>query len=560
MYQHPGSQYQQPQQGYNQGQYAAPQQSAQAYGQQPPYQYPQQPYQQQYNQGYQHGLPSQGGPPNHGYGPPQKKKGHPEITRYPPPPGYRGPAAQGGPPQYPGPQGYAQSYPPQSGYGPPQNGYPPPSGYQQAPSYPHQGSPPQNWHQPQHYPAQQGYQYPSQQGYEQSGYQQPHYPGPQGYQGQPSYQDPNHQWQQQPPYPGPTPPYDPNFPPPQNGYNPQQPPYQGPNQSSYQQTGPTPPQSATTNGESKYSQNGFGSQSRAMSVTEDAGWDYDYYGEPWAKDPDTIDPNLSIGIIVWHPANRTSCALPSTFAEAEKEMAEAVKKPDNKKRRLDEQIQESVSKYFVGEDAEEALLNIRQTSEWQIVKDELIFVEFPTSCDLIPLHEVKARRDRPAMEEDPGSEMDLEDGEEPDLPKPEPPPQGDQKHWNVMDNLEQALSSSDYSTGNKSASDTTALTTPAAGPPDQKHVQPLQPVRDTAQEDILAQLGVSGSPKPVYPTPGPAYMPPRQDSPSSQNQPTPAAEEPERQALLLHLLTNFDDSLELPRWTGHILKAPAIEI
>ena len=208
-------------------------------------------------------------------------------------------------------------------------------------------------------------------------------------------------------------------------------------------------------------------------------------------------------------------------------MADAVKQPDSKKRKLDEQTEEPVSKYFAGENAEEALLNVRQTSEWPRVRHDLIFVEFPRSYDLIPMSEVKTARDRPDIEEDAGSAMDIEEGEEAESFNQEPIQRG-KEGWNVMDNLELALSSSDDSTGNKSVLEATTLTTPAAGPSDQSQFQPLQPVRDTAQEDILAQLGVSGSPKPVYPTPGPAKMPPRQDSLGSQDQGSPTTELPAR--------------------------------
>ena len=34
-----------------------------------------------------------------------------------------------------------------------------------------------------------------------------------------------------------------------------------------------------------------------MSISEDACYDYDYWGESLVKDSDSIDPNLSIGII-----------------------------------------------------------------------------------------------------------------------------------------------------------------------------------------------------------------------------------------------------------------------
>jgi hypothetical protein len=43
--------------------------------------------------------------------------------------------------------------------------------------------------------------------------------------------------------------------------------------------------------------------------------------------------------------------------------------------------------------------------------------------------------------------------------------------------------------------------------------------KDQAQEDLLAALGVTGSPKPVYITPGPAYMAPPEGSVASKNKP-----------------------------------------
>ena len=207
-------------------------------------------------------------------------------------------------------------------------------------------------------------------------------------------------------------------------------------------------------------------------------------------------------------------------------MAEAVRKSDSKKRKLDDEATESVSKYFAGESAEESLLNVRQTREWENVKDDLIFVEFPSSFDVIPLHEVIANRNRPEIEEEAGSEMDIEEGEDSELPPPEQMNHEGTSDVNVVDSLEQALFSSDFSTGNKPGSEATILTSPGTGNPDQNPPQPLQPVRDFAQEDILAKLGVSGSPKPVYPTPGPAYMLPPEDLHISQAQQSSLAEGP----------------------------------
>ena len=47
--------------------------------------------------------------------------------------------------------------------------------------------------------------------------------------------------------------------------------------------------------------------------------------------------------------------------------------------------------------------------------------------------------------------------------------------------------------------------------------RPLPPLRDSAQESVLAQLGVTGSPKLVYETPGPAFGPPASSTHSSRH-------------------------------------------
>ncbi|KAK5200914.1 hypothetical protein LTR16_004439 [Cryomyces antarcticus] len=244
-----------------------------------------------------------------------------------------------------------------------------------------------------------------------------------------------------------------------------------------------------------------------MSV--DNGWDLDFDGEAsFSRDLESINPDLSIGIIIWHPAIEVTRALPATYAEAE---AQALEKMPPRSGNGD-----SVSKYFTNENSHEAFLNVRQTDGWSDVKDDPIFVEFSRKSVLIPLHEVISARNRPDVEPDEygqeGEEqaMDLDNG---DRVKQEP---AQDDNWNVLDNLEQALSSDDYSTGDKQPEPTNvvSVTSAPSATAERKRkfvpVAPIVPPKDGAQEDILAMLGVTGSPKPVYATPGPAYMPPQQ--------------------------------------------------
>lgn len=162
-------------------------------------------------------------------------------------------------------------------------------------------------------------------------------------------------------------------------------------------------------------------------------------------------------------------ALPSTYEEAEEQ---ALKPPAEKLGNG-----ESVSIYFTLENSHEAFLDVRQTDEWHKIKNDPIFVVFPAEndMDLIPLDECIAKRTRP---DEPLDETKVDDDEE----------MGD-SNWNVMDNLEQALSGQS------------------------ENMKPSAPVkeqesnRNQKQEDILAMLGVTGSPKPPSEEPMPFPFP-----------------------------------------------------
>jgi hypothetical protein len=135
-----------------------------------------------------------------------------------------------------------------------------------------------------------------------------------------------------------------------------------------------------------------------------------------------VDPNLSLGVIVWHPAKQMTRALPSTFDEAEAE----AQKPTPEK--LDNG--DSVSMYFTAENSHEAFLDVRQTDDWDKVRDDPIFVTFTDEemdRSLISLEECVAQRDRPDESmEDIKQDVDVE---MPDA------------SWSVMDHLEKVLAS-----------------------------------------------------------------------------------------------------------------------
>lgn len=188
-------------------------------------------------------------------------------------------------------------------------------------------------------------------------------------------------------------------------------------------------------------------------------WDFDFDGAIWPKANEPVDPNLSLGVIIWRPAKQVTRALPSTFSDAEEQ---ALKPPAEKLGNG-----ESVSIYFTPENSHEAFLDVRQTDEWDKIKRDPIFVVFTDeemSRNLVSIEECIALRDRP---DEPLHDVKEEEDEE-----------MHDSTWNVMDHLEQVLS---------------------ANTEDPKPMMPRQETdlsRDQMQEDILARLGVTGTPKP----------------------------------------------------------------
>jgi len=165
--------------------------------------------------------------------------------------------------------------------------------------------------------------------------------------------------------------------------------------------------------------------------------------------------------LVWRPAKQVTRPLPCSFEKAEEQALKlAPEKIGNG---------ESVSIYFTAENAHQAFLNVRQTDDWDELKNDPIFAEIPAEKELITIEECIAMTDRPdvPVESEPPADEEMRDA-----------------GWNVMENLEQALTS-----GQEEDTRASASTAPPAQVPNTS--------RSQSQEDILAQLGVTGSPKPV---------------------------------------------------------------
>ncbi|KAF9694381.1 hypothetical protein EKO04_007510 [Ascochyta lentis] len=462
------------------------------FGQHPSHQYGHQPPYGQYPNG-----PSYPGPPQRPQDTrPLKKKGNPIITRYPPPPGYRGPAQPHGPfnaRQQPGQ--YQPPHQPSFPQVPPAQHNHPGQGYSAAP--PQQGYPLQTYGPPQpssyppSYPQAQPYQWP-QQPY-QPNQAIPHasnYPGAHGH-GVP--QSSHH------PYPPRTAAADPSqhaynqapgrpqaaaqtLYPPQSQYNA----YSGPATTDQPMLDPNAtPTPATTHlvsapavsshpSASNSHDNTTGNKPELYLAWDD--WDFDFDGAIWPKSNEPVDPNLSLGVIIWHPAKQMTRALPATFEEAEEQSL----KPTPEKLGNGE----SVSIYFTTDNSHEAFLDVRQTDDWEYVQDDPAFVVFTDEemqHNLVPVEDCIAQRDR----SDEPVEVDAKAGDA----------EMHEADWSIMDHLEQALSASgeDSETANLARED--------------------EPVNPQTQEDILALLGVTGLPKPVsgepvsFPLPSPEEKP-----------------------------------------------------
>lgn len=234
------------------------------------------------------------------------------------------------------------------------------------------------------------------------------------------------------------------------------------------------------------------------------------------KNPDDVVPELSLGWIQTNTALPATYPLPSTFREAELEaLAPSKVKPAEG---------ECISMYFSKEKADEQLNTVRVSDSWEEVKDDLIFRELAKStaqlisyaqmldkyrCQFDPSWAERApsmspvpelthsRRSSRAESQTAEGAMEMEEADD------------------VLHNLEEALNTNGRQSRASTHRPRSAMShhSRASSVSSQRsgvisRPRPLPPLRDSAQESVLAQLGVTGSPKLVYETPGPAFGPP----------------------------------------------------
>ncbi|KAK5165279.1 uncharacterized protein LTR77_009377 [Saxophila tyrrhenica] len=443
--------------------------------------------QQQPHQALGHGSHRSGPPPA------KRAKNNPIITRYPPPPGYTGPGAQ--PAQYQQQQQQQQQQwqqPTQSYPGPHgQKTYSGPHGQTTYPGYAQPGF--KGYVQPQQtYPhPQQAYAQPHQ------SYAQPHQPYPQPqYPGYPTTSFPQQPQHSQPAWSAPT----------STTHSPSSAPWQPSHKSRHSSaTSASIRRSADPFSENQDYVPGQANVDRyEVDDLNTAFLEEDYLDEGYsATHPDEIDPSLSLGTITWLPPLPTKRPLPPTHKEAELEaIAPRKALPSD---------DESISDYFIYERRHEAFLSIRQTERWNELKDDIIFREFAQGpTNVLALSELvdKYRRRHDAEWEDRAS-----------TPTPEPEDNfsnmqvdangyehaDDDEPTDMLGNLEQALN--DDAPTRQSAHHARTMSNSSATTRSLSRPRALLPVRDPAQEDLLAALGVTGSPKIVYETPGPAIGP-----------------------------------------------------
>ncbi|KAK0357171.1 hypothetical protein LTR91_003522 [Friedmanniomyces endolithicus] len=451
------------------------------------YQYPSS-HQQGFGQAYS-------GPP-----PAKKPKSNPVITYYPPPPGYQGPAQPQPQTSYPWLQPQPQPQPQ------------PPYPWLQ-PQLQTQPKPPHPWLQPQPHESG-GWAQPGHQSYPQHAYTTPQ-----------AHQQPQWSHQQLQAYVQ-------NGLPSGHGYYPYSPAYpllsdSWENPTCVLQSAPPqqwkaplpPPPPAMTGNESRYSQAPLPHATKvyiglkdwnagmmppphpSTSGPDDPDEDFDY--NHFARHPEDVDPNFSLGWLYWQAPLPTRVPLPATFDEAEL-LAEASIKAEShiNPETYDEY---SISDYCTKSRDLESRPNMLETSARD---NDSLHKIFPAVCaEMLSKGELMERyRERPDRVERERSadamEIDGHNSASTSIKREDSADEGD-----ILSNLEQALHAADGSHDRQatvgSAHSGAASMSVTAGNRSTRP-KPLASIRDHAQDQVLAALGVTGLPKTVFPNPGPA--------------------------------------------------------
>ncbi|KAF2429012.1 hypothetical protein EJ08DRAFT_698806 [Tothia fuscella] len=391
-----------------------------------------------------------------------------QVTRYPPPPGrpqhqapqqYPG-AYQQPPPVYPPPNGWGQQQP----YVPPPTSYPPPPHAQYSnaappPQYPPPPQQPPFGGHPQQPPPHVAPAPPPHAAYQQA------YPPPPVPTNPPPWGAPQHP-----------------VPPPQQAWGASPPPVPHPMHVAPPTPAPTAASAVAPYQPPIYEPPPSPQPKDMKDPTFYDGWDNDDYewgGALWPKASEVIDERFSLGQYIWHPPEAVSTAI---SLEQDEPLAiiprPKIGEPPAKR-------EFSVSKYFkevIGSEGDEFVFNfqrIRYMGEWEDSKNDPIFIFYPENT---PVEPISLQTLLPhVLEQDRAGKKAT--------------PEED-----VMGSLEKALAS--YIPN----PDTTAGAQ-ADGP--------------SKQEALLASLGVSGVPKPVYSTPFPAYAPVTEDPLFHRDHPAP---------------------------------------
>lgn len=241
--------------------------------------------------------------------------------------------------------------------------------------------------------------------------------------------------------------------------------------------------------------------------------------------PEEINEHLSLGEIVSLSALPTPRPLASTFKEAELE----VLAPRPQISRSDS----SISDYFTGDKAEEQLNTVRLSDTWAEIKDDLIFKEFlqlgyetikldmmtskyrnrvDTKWDRSDSSASVSHLARASIETTTSADMGHRRGSRP--PTRTGSRNSHREHNDPLQHLEQALMDGGRRNSQapthrpSSAASNHSRASSVSSRYSNQRPKALEPIRDQAQDDVLARLGVTGSPTLVYETPGPAFGPP----------------------------------------------------
>ncbi|KAM0717236.1 hypothetical protein Q7P37_007088 [Cladosporium fusiforme] len=266
--------------------------------------------------------------------------------------------------------------------------------------------------------------------------------------------------------------------------------------------------------------------------------------------PEEIDKERSIGWIESHTALPTTRPLPATFSEAELEaLAPRPQKAD-----------ECISEYWTAENREEQLNTVRMSNAWAEVKDDLVFKEFlhlgyeTIRRDLMKQKyrnriDSKWDRSNPTASVSHFARASIEttgsfDNEQKRNSRPHTRngSRSVRRESNDPPNYREHSQGAGGRRGSQapnyrpsSAASNHSRASSVCSRSSNQRPRALEPIRDQAQDDILAKLGVTGTPTLVYETPGPAFGPPasahssRQGSVSSIQDNTPRAPSEPRQ-------------------------------